>query len=55
MNGGQLIANVLKAQGVKQVFTLCGGHISPILVEAMKELIAKNEALEARIAVLEGS
>ena len=37
MNGGQLIANVLKAQGVKQVFTLCGGHISPILVEAKKQ------------------
>src|SRR3989304_3050897 len=32
MNGGNLIAKVLSAQNVKFVFTLCGGHISPILV-----------------------
>ncbi len=32
MHGGDLIAAVLKAQGVKFLFTLCGGHISPILV-----------------------
>ena len=31
MNGGDLIAQVLKAQGVEFMFTLCGGHISPIL------------------------
>lgn len=36
-NGGQLIAEVLQAQGVRFLFTLCGGHISPILVGA-KEL-----------------
>jgi acetolactate synthase-1/2/3 large subunit len=34
MNGGDIIGAVLAAQGVKQVFTLCGGHISPILVGA---------------------
>jgi acetolactate synthase-1/2/3 large subunit len=32
MHGGDLIAEVLKAQGVRFLFTLCGGHISPILV-----------------------
>jgi acetolactate synthase-1/2/3 large subunit len=32
MHGGDLIAEALKAQGVKFLFTLCGGHISPILV-----------------------
>jgi acetolactate synthase-like protein len=32
MHGGDLIASVLVAQGVPFVFTLCGGHISPILV-----------------------
>lgn len=32
MNGGQKIAEVLKRHGVKFLFTLCGGHISPILV-----------------------
>ncbi|GAB6026225.1 hypothetical protein CHUAL_012432 [Chamberlinius hualienensis] len=31
-NGGSLVAEVIKAHGVKHVFTLCGGHISPILV-----------------------
>lgn len=32
MHGGDLIAQVLTAQGVRFLFTLCGGHISPILV-----------------------
>ncbi|KAK3102444.1 hypothetical protein FSP39_011418 [Pinctada imbricata] len=31
-NGGDLVADVLKAHNVKYVFTLVGGHISPILV-----------------------
>lgn len=30
--GGDLVADVLKAQGAEHLFTLCGGHISPILV-----------------------
>lgn len=34
MNGGERIAQVLKQQGVEFIFTLCGGHISPILVGA---------------------
>jgi len=34
MNGGDLIAEVLQRQGVQFLFTLCGGHISPILVGA---------------------
>jgi acetolactate synthase-1/2/3 large subunit len=37
MNGGALIAEVLRRQGVETLFTLCGGHISPILVEAKKK------------------
>lgn len=32
MHGGDLIAEVLKAHNVQFLFTLCGGHISPILV-----------------------
>ncbi|MFN2165317.1 MAG: thiamine pyrophosphate-binding protein, partial [Anaerolineae bacterium] len=32
MNGGDLVAEVLQAQGVPFLFTLTGGHISPILV-----------------------
>jgi thiamine pyrophosphate-dependent acetolactate synthase large subunit-like protein len=31
MDGGQLIAQSIAAQGVRFAFTLCGGHISPIL------------------------
>ena len=38
-NGGERIAQVLKQQGVEFIFTLCGGHISPILVGAKKAAI----------------
>uniref|UniRef100_A0A914HDT2 Acetolactate synthase n=1 Tax=Globodera rostochiensis TaxID=31243 RepID=A0A914HDT2_GLORO len=31
-HGGELVAEVLKAHSVREIFTLCGGHISPILV-----------------------
>ncbi len=34
INGGSIIARVLQAWGVRQLFTLCGGHIAPIYVEA---------------------
>jgi thiamine pyrophosphate-dependent acetolactate synthase large subunit-like protein len=34
MNGGRIIAEVLQRHGVRFLFTLCGGHISPIFVEA---------------------
>ena len=36
-HGGELVAAVLKEHGVKFVFTLCGGHISPVLVACEKE------------------
>lgn len=35
-NGGELVAETLKTHGVKFIFTLSGGHISPILVESEK-------------------
>jgi len=34
MNGGERVADALHAYGIPVVFTLCGGHISPILVAA---------------------
>ena len=34
MNGGDLVARVLADRDVPALFTLCGGHISPILVAA---------------------
>jgi acetolactate synthase-like protein len=33
-DGGRQIAELLQRQGVRVLFTLCGGHISPILVGA---------------------
>ncbi len=36
MDGGQIVAAALKAQGVTFLYTLVGGHISPILVAAQQ-------------------
>jgi acetolactate synthase-like protein len=36
VNGGDIIGRVLKAHGVRFLFTLCGGHISPILIGARR-------------------
>ncbi len=48
LHGGDMVAKVLAAQGVKAVFCLCGGHISPILVgckrAGIRVLDARNEA-----------
>ena len=33
-HGGDRIAAALHAHGIPSIFTLCGGHISPILVAA---------------------
>src|SRR5512133_2717268 len=33
-HGGDRVADVLRAHGVRALFTLCGGHISPILAGA---------------------
>jgi len=36
MNGGTIIANIIRQYGVTHLFTLSGGHIAPIYVEAEK-------------------
>ena len=36
LHGGEIIGEVLARRGIKHLFTLCGGHISPILVGAKK-------------------
>lgn len=50
-NGGELVASVLKSHGVNFVFTLTGGHISPILSECKNKGIqiidTRNEATAA--------
>lgn len=35
-HGGELVAEVLQSHGVHYIFTLPGGHISPIVVAAEK-------------------
>ncbi len=48
MNGGERLATVLAAHGVPVLFTLCGGHISPLLVAAkargMRVVDVRDEA-----------
>jgi len=36
VSGGEIVAGVLERRGVGTLFTLCGGHISPILVESKR-------------------
>jgi thiamine pyrophosphate-dependent acetolactate synthase large subunit-like protein len=51
MNGGDRIADVLVRQGVKTLFTLCGGHISPILVSAKQKGIRVVDVRDEKNAV----
>jgi len=36
-HGGERVADVLRGHGVPFLFTLCGGHISPILVACKRQ------------------
>ncbi|HVI02328.1 MAG TPA: thiamine pyrophosphate-binding protein [Enhygromyxa sp.] len=51
MDGGEIIASVLERQGVRQLYTLCGGHISPILVAAKRAGIAIYDVRDEASAV----
>jgi len=51
MNGGERIAAVLRAHGVPAVFTLCGGHISPILAAAKARHIRVIDTRDEATAV----
>jgi thiamine pyrophosphate-dependent acetolactate synthase large subunit-like protein len=51
MNGGARIARVLYERGVRDIFTLCGGHISPILVEAKRIGIRVTDVRDEATAV----
>lgn len=51
IDGGQIIARVLTRQGVRQLYTLCGGHISPILVGAKRAGIAVIDVRDEASAV----
>jgi len=52
-HGGQLVAHALKREGVSRLFTLCGGHILPILdgclYEGIKVLDGRHEEAVAHM------
>jgi acetolactate synthase-1/2/3 large subunit len=50
-HGGHLVAEVLVAHGVRHLFALCGGHISPILVGAKDRGIAVIDTRHEAAAV----
>jgi acetolactate synthase-1/2/3 large subunit len=53
-HGGQLLAHALKREGISRLFTLCGGHILPILDgcldEGIQVLDARHEEAVAHMA-----
>ncbi len=51
MDGGSRVAAVLKAHGVPVIFTLCGGHIAPILVAAKRAGIRVVDTRDEKNAV----
>src|SRR6188508_3100927 len=51
-HGGDLIADVLARHGATHLFTLCGGHISPILTGA--EAVARMTGAIGVAAVTAG-
>ncbi|ACL64426.1 thiamine pyrophosphate protein TPP binding domain protein [Anaeromyxobacter dehalogenans 2CP-1] len=50
-NGGAVIAAALQRAGVGHLFTLCGGHISPILVECKRRGLRVVDARDEANAV----
>jgi acetolactate synthase-like protein len=51
MNGGDRVAAVLSGHGVGEVYTLCGGHVSPILVGCRKRGIRVVDTRDEATAV----
>ncbi len=50
-HGGDIVGDVLLRRGITHVFTLCGGHISPILVGAKRRGIAVVDVRDEASAV----
>lgn len=50
-HGGDIVGEVLARRGISHVFTLCGGHISPILVGAKRRGIAIVDVRDEASAV----
>lgn len=51
INGGRLIAKVLKQEGVECLFALCGGHIDPIFQGCLDEQIRVIDTRHEQAAV----
>jgi acetolactate synthase-1/2/3 large subunit len=51
LHGGDRIAQALQAHGVRSIFTLCGGHISPILTAAKQRGIRIVDVRDEATAV----
>ncbi len=51
MHGGDWVASVLVAHGVRFLFTLCGGHISPILTGAKRSGIRVVDVRDEATAI----
>src|SRR5664279_1300638 len=51
VTGGGLVGDVLRAQRVRFLFTLCGGHVSPVLVGAKARGIAVIDTRHEATAV----
>jgi len=51
LHGGDRVAQVLQERGVRHLFTLCGGHISPILTGAKKRGIRIIDVRDEATAV----
>ncbi len=50
-NGGATVGKILREQGVRFLFTLCGGHISPILVGAKAHGVTVVDVRDEKNAV----
>jgi acetolactate synthase-1/2/3 large subunit len=51
LNGGELVGRVLERHGVRFLYTLCGGHISPILAGAKQRGIRVVDVRDEASAV----
>lgn len=51
MHGGAIVADILKTHSVRHLFTLCGGHISPILTGAKQAGIRVVDTRQEATAV----
>jgi acetolactate synthase-1/2/3 large subunit len=52
INGGKVVARMLREEGVEYLFTLCGGHIDPILQGCLDEGIRVIDTRHEQAAIM---